>query len=196
PTERAVLQGFLQEVDHVGGVAHAIVLVAVVHENVDLAGLVSQVLDAIDPRAELTACVEGLEALGGGGSVGLPRVAGAAMEAYDGDISGGGRDWEEAADLRGVDNDEREVVIGQELQSPVEVVLLEPAGRAQLDADRDLAEALAGQRELVAVVALRREPRRVLQQDGAEPARLEEWRQRLGKAAPHLVDGVGRQMVR
>src|SRR5262249_12877848 len=153
---------FLQEVDHVGGVAHAIVLVAVVHENVDLAGLVSQVLDANGPRAELTGVGEVLEALGGGGSVGLPRVVGAAMEAYDGDISGGGRDWEEAADLRGVDNDEREVVIGQERQSPVEVVLLEPAGRAQLDADRDLAEALAGQRELVAVVALRREPRQVL----------------------------------
>src|SRR2546430_16899830 len=48
---RSVPGGLLEDVDHVRGVTHAVVLVAVVHEDVDLGGLVGELLEAAGPRA-------------------------------------------------------------------------------------------------------------------------------------------------
>src|SRR5262245_10208782 len=136
----------LEEIDHVGRVADAVVLVAVVHEHVHLAGALRELLDPLHPRTELTAVVEVLESLGRGCGVRLPGLVGAAVETNDGEIGGGRHDGPQAAHLGSVDDDEGEVVVRQERERTIDVVVSEPAGRTELDADRDLAEALPGQR--------------------------------------------------
>ena len=154
------------------GVAHAVVLVAVVHQHVDLACLRGELVEPGDPGLELTARVEVPEPLGRAPRPAVPAIVGAAVEAHHGEPVG--RHLEHPPQLRHarcVDDDEREPEVAQLVERPVPVVGRQPARCPELDAHRQVLQVLAHLRQRLAVRTLRREPLRILHEHRAELAR-------------------------
>ena len=69
-------------------------------------------------------------------------------------------------------------------------------GAAELDAHRQFPHALTHPGQLLPVVTLRHEPRRILHQHRAELPGLHQGSQRVDEARPHFVEGVGLEVVR
>ena len=76
------------------------------------------------------------------------------------------------------------------------VVGHEPRGRTELDARGQAAEPRAHTFELLAVGALRGEPRRVLEQHRTELSRAIQWLECVDEPRPHLIERVVVEMVR
>src|SRR5438445_13847221 len=89
--------------------------------------------------------------------------------------------------LGSVDADEHEAVLLEHAQCPLAIALLgEPHWRTELDRDPVVGQPLAQRLNLLAVVAARREPARILEQDRPEPPRLVQGPERRLEAAPGL----------
>src|SRR5829696_932544 len=185
-----------QKACELGGVGHRLIAEAVVHEYVDLAGLLGQVLDFRDPLGQLVLVVEVAEPFGDG--LLLPGFGVAAVEADDREGGGGGfgDGGDRGAEALGhVDADEGEVVLAEEGQGAVAVVVGgHPGGVAELDADLVAGEAVADGGQLLAAGAAGGEPLRLLHQDGAELAGRVQGEEGVAEAAPDLGLAVGRQM--
>src|SRR4051794_40581792 len=91
---RLGLESFAEEAAEVVGVADAVVLVAVVHENLGLLHLVVELADGCDPLPKFCLAVQILEAFGGGDAFALPVLGVAAVEPDNRQVARGcGDNW-------------------------------------------------------------------------------------------------------
>ena len=87
------------------------------------------------------------------------------------------------------------MIVLQETQCPVDVLLVEPGGIAELDGHRDALEAVACLHDRGTVLGRREEPAGVLQEYGAQLPALPKWLQPLAKQAPELVEQLGGELL-
>src|SRR5262249_37549222 len=176
-----------------------VVSVAVVHENVDVAGAAGEIAQTRHPLAQLVGPVEVAEALGRADARAIPGGPLAAVEADDREIVGGrGDDRRDARAraLRLVHHDVDQRVPAQEVERAGPAVLGHPAGLAELDGERGARQASTHGLEEPVALARRREPLRHLEEDVGELAGAAERLERRMEAPPDLVRDAGWEVTR
>ena len=173
------------------------VLVVVVEEDVHLAGLLGQFAHARRPLLELGIAVEVLEAVRRDAGLGLPRVHVAAVQAHHGEAAGGGRNGRRAGveALRLVHAHVVQVELVEQAQGAGGGVVRHPAAAPELHGHAPRAQALAHLGQVVDGGARAREPRRELEQHGAQLAGLGQRRQGLAVLQPEQLEGVRLQVA-
>src|SRR5947209_5813313 len=100
-------------------------------------------------------------------------------------------------DFRRVDAHERQPLLLEQPKCPLTVAFgLEPRRRAKLDADPVVRKPLAQGSHLLAALASRHEPARVLEKDPAQPPSLVQRAQRLLEPPPRLLERFGIEVAR
>ncbi len=121
------------------------------------------------------------------------------MEADDGQLRGRHERDRRDGGLRAgrrIDHHERDLVLGEKRDRSLAILLVEPAGVAQLDGERRVTQPLPGLHDLVARLAGGEEPARVLQEDRAELAGAPQRLDAVQEARPDLVLDLLGQVAR